>query len=95
MATTKSPYDAEETPAPKKTGKDYKATAEFSFGGTNFYKGDAVNVDEETAKVLIRRKQIAEGKGKDPEVKAEGISMKETVKDRLAGADVSDKVRKK
>jgi hypothetical protein len=46
----------------------YKATTTFSFDGKVYNTGDTITVSDQTAiDVLLKRKHIVEGKGKDPE----------------------------
>lgn len=67
-----------------------KATTTFSFDGKVYNEGDAVNITDETAlDVLKRRGHIAEGKGKEAP-KPEGESLMEKVNERIAAAEKSE-----
>ncbi len=63
-----------------------KATVDFSFGDHSYKAGDAVNVTDETAlEVLKKRGQVSEGKGKEA-APLEGESM---LKDKVTTSTVS------
>jgi hypothetical protein len=69
----------------------YKAKSTFSFDGKVYNEGDAVNVTDEVAlDVLKRRGHIVEGKGKEA-AKPEGELMSETVEKRRFQNDMPEK----